>query len=350
MGADIVQANYEELDAVAARFAQQTEAINGLSSRVRQGFQALENGGWEGRGWTAFAAEMQGEIFPTVQRLIHALEEGRAVTLDAKDIIQQAEEEAAALFGNEGGQIIGKGGEGGEGGEEKKQGTAKTIHDMYNKGTNLYELGKALWDSHGLWKLHSQLFEHLKEFQSGNYGNFDDFLKKVNKFPIDAVKLDYRALAKNEALDSFKNPLGLALKIGDVVLTGWENWEKYEGLDTGDRIRKTAVSTVIDSALSIGLSTGGTYLGALGGGALGGAIGGPIGAAIGAKLGGFVGGWLGEKAADWVKETDLYERGVEWIDGGVEQVIEGEFTRNIANKADETLDSFARGVSNLFGG
>lgn len=107
MGADIVQANYETLDKVAARFAQQSEAINELSSRVRCGFDALENGGWEGRGWTAFAAEMEGEIFPTVQRLIQALEEGRAVTLEAKDIIQQAEEEAAALF--QGGEIAGVG-------------------------------------------------------------------------------------------------------------------------------------------------------------------------------------------------------------------------------------------------
>ncbi|NJN66780.1 MAG: WXG100 family type VII secretion target [Chloroflexaceae bacterium] len=356
MGADIVQAHYEELDAVAARFAQQTEAINALSSRVRVGFQALENGGWEGRGWAAFAAEMDRLVFPKVQALIHALEEGRAVTLEAKEIIQRAEEEAAALFGNEGGQIIGKGGEGGGEGKGEKQGTAKTIHDMFETGTQLYGLGKAFWDSHDLWKLHSQLFGHLKEFQAGNYDNYADFLKKVNKFPVDAVKLDYRALAKSEALDSFKNPLGLALTIADVGLTGWENWEENEGLETGDRIRKTAVSTAIDSTLSIGLSTGGTYLGALGGGALGGAIGGPLGAAIGAKVGGFLGGLAGQWAAKKIQEDPAYGNFVNWADKKVEQGIEqgvdnvGGFARNMANKADGTLDSFARGVSNLFGG
>ncbi|MCG8352469.1 MAG: WXG100 family type VII secretion target, partial [Chloroflexales bacterium] len=62
------------------------------------GVQALADGGWEGAGSAAFLAEMQGEIFPALQRFRQALEEARAVTLEAKIILQQAEEEAARVF------------------------------------------------------------------------------------------------------------------------------------------------------------------------------------------------------------------------------------------------------------
>ncbi|MCG8352466.1 MAG: WXG100 family type VII secretion target, partial [Chloroflexales bacterium] len=98
MSTDIIQANYAHLDAVAARFGQHAELVVALDSRVRQGVQALADGGWEGAGSAAFLAEMQGEVFPALQRFRQALEEARAVTLEAKGILQQAEEEAARVF------------------------------------------------------------------------------------------------------------------------------------------------------------------------------------------------------------------------------------------------------------
>jgi WXG100 family type VII secretion target len=98
MSTDIIQANYAHLDEVAARFGQHAERIATLDRRVRQGVQALADGGWEGAGSAAFLAEMQGEVFPALQRFRQALEEARAVTLEAKIILQQAEEEAARVF------------------------------------------------------------------------------------------------------------------------------------------------------------------------------------------------------------------------------------------------------------
>jgi WXG100 family type VII secretion target len=112
MSTDIIQANYAHLDAVAARFGQHAELVATLDSRVRQGVAALADGGWEGAGSAAFLAEMQGEVFPTLQRFRQALEEARAVTLEAKIILQQAEEEAARVFQGDGNSA-----EGGVGGE-----------------------------------------------------------------------------------------------------------------------------------------------------------------------------------------------------------------------------------------
>lgn len=102
MTANIIQARYDELDAIAAHFGQQAEASAALHERVRRGVEALEDGGWEGQGAAAFFAESHGEITPALQRLQQALDEARAVTLEAKDILRAAEEEAAALFGGAG--------------------------------------------------------------------------------------------------------------------------------------------------------------------------------------------------------------------------------------------------------
>lgn len=100
MSADVIQANYASLDAIASHFSQQANAVDALDAQVKRGVEALENGGWEGKGSTAFFAELHGELFPALQRLRQVLDEARAVTLEAKAIMERAEQEAAALFQN----------------------------------------------------------------------------------------------------------------------------------------------------------------------------------------------------------------------------------------------------------
>jgi WXG100 family type VII secretion target len=109
MSQDIIQANYDQLALVARRFAQQAQAITELRGRVLRSGQALERGGWQGRGSLAFFAEMNGVVYPAMQRLIQALEEARSVTLQASDLMRRAEEEAAAVFKS---QAAGSGGGG----------------------------------------------------------------------------------------------------------------------------------------------------------------------------------------------------------------------------------------------
>jgi WXG100 family type VII secretion target len=99
MSSNIIQAQYEALEALAQKFGQQAEMNGEMYGRVQKVVQALEQGGWEGQGSSAFFAEMDGTIYPALQRLINALEEAQSTTLQIKEIIQQAEEEAAAPFG-----------------------------------------------------------------------------------------------------------------------------------------------------------------------------------------------------------------------------------------------------------
>lgn len=99
MNADVIQANYDALEALATKFGQEAENNSELNGRIQQAVQSLEHGGWQGMGASAFFTEMDGTVYPAVQRLINALEEARSVTLEIKQVIQQAEKEAAAPFG-----------------------------------------------------------------------------------------------------------------------------------------------------------------------------------------------------------------------------------------------------------
>jgi WXG100 family type VII secretion target len=98
---DVIQAQFEDLEAVASRFGQQSTAGDELLNRVRSGVKALEGGGWEGKGAEAFFGEMYGTVVPSLERLSQALDEARTMTLDVRHLLHQAEEEAARLFSGE---------------------------------------------------------------------------------------------------------------------------------------------------------------------------------------------------------------------------------------------------------
>ncbi len=98
MSNDIIQARYDTLASVASRFGGQAQSNQELLARLRQVMRQLEGDGWQGRGSTAFFAEMDGEVLPAMQRLAAALAQARTVTLDIARVIRQAEEEAARPF------------------------------------------------------------------------------------------------------------------------------------------------------------------------------------------------------------------------------------------------------------
>jgi WXG100 family type VII secretion target len=98
MSADVIQARYDNLEAIAYRFAQTHNDILRLQQLLTRSFKPLQDGGWRGRGATAFFAEMNNTVFPASKRLAQALETARAVTLEAKKILETAEQEASAPF------------------------------------------------------------------------------------------------------------------------------------------------------------------------------------------------------------------------------------------------------------
>lgn len=98
MMSDVVQAQYEGLESISQRFARQAAATEQLHARMARMAEQLAQQGWKGQGATAFHNEMQGTIFPALQRLGAALEQSAKTTKQIEVTLRQAEEEAAGLF------------------------------------------------------------------------------------------------------------------------------------------------------------------------------------------------------------------------------------------------------------
>lgn len=95
---DEIRADYEEMEQIANRFANQSQAIQEMLQKVRSSMEKLENGDWIGRGSDAFFNEMNSDILPAVDRLVQALDEGNRTAKDISQTVQQAEEEASSRF------------------------------------------------------------------------------------------------------------------------------------------------------------------------------------------------------------------------------------------------------------
>lgn len=95
---DEIRADYEQLEQIANKFARQEQAIQQMLQRVRASMSKLENGGWIGRGSQAFFSEMHSKVLPASQRLQQAMGEANRGVKDIVRTVQQAEDEASAVF------------------------------------------------------------------------------------------------------------------------------------------------------------------------------------------------------------------------------------------------------------
>lgn len=83
IAAEIIQANYEELEQLAKRFGQKAESNAAMYMRLQRSMDQLVNGSWVGEAATSFFMEMDRDVIPAVQRLINALEQAQTVTLES---------------------------------------------------------------------------------------------------------------------------------------------------------------------------------------------------------------------------------------------------------------------------
>jgi len=98
MAAPRVRADYEQLRRIAQEFSAHADACRQELRRLRSAKDVLERGDWAGRGAKAFYAEMDSEVLPSLSRLVTALGQASQTTAAVSAIIQQAEDEAAALL------------------------------------------------------------------------------------------------------------------------------------------------------------------------------------------------------------------------------------------------------------
>lgn len=107
MAAPVIQVDYDRLAEVAKGFGRNAETAAALQGQVQRNAQQLRQGGWQGRGSTAFFAELDGVALPAIQRLASALQQGSVVTRQIAEAMQAAEAEAAAPFRGRDGAVPG---------------------------------------------------------------------------------------------------------------------------------------------------------------------------------------------------------------------------------------------------
>jgi WXG100 family type VII secretion target len=95
---DRIEADYDQLEQLAVRFANQSQAVQQMLQSVRSSMGNLENGGWIGRGSESFFSEMQDKVLPASERLHQALTEAAGITRFIVQTVKQAEEDASSPF------------------------------------------------------------------------------------------------------------------------------------------------------------------------------------------------------------------------------------------------------------
>jgi WXG100 family type VII secretion target len=93
-----IQADYDQLDAIARQFTDQADAIAELTRELGRIVDSLRNGGWVGMGANYFYDEMGHEVFPAMHRLSDALYSAGDTTRQISRRVRDAEEEASRPF------------------------------------------------------------------------------------------------------------------------------------------------------------------------------------------------------------------------------------------------------------
>lgn len=93
-----IQAEYDQLEQIAAQFAQQGDRTAALGRQVYNCMSQLRDGGWIGVGANRFYNEMESLVMPAVDRLAKAMDAGSSHTKQIAQILRTAEEEAGNLF------------------------------------------------------------------------------------------------------------------------------------------------------------------------------------------------------------------------------------------------------------
>lgn len=186
MSNEIIQAQYDRLEQIAVRFGQQAEAATQTTQRVQQSNRALQDGGWEGRGATAFFGEMERSVLPSMQRLAAALHQSQTVTRQISQVLQAAEEEASRPF--------------------RGQGAAP--------GTAPSEQGGGFWGAVG--DFFTGAGAELKDMATGLWGLVTD--------PVGAAKGLWHGITHpGELWDALKQP----------YVEAWENGRPWEAIGRG---------------------------------------------------------------------------------------------------------------------
>src|SRR5579859_980518 len=86
-----VRADYDALKNVAQGFSQQADETAKSLQSLQGQMETLQGGDWVGQGATAFYAEMNDQVLPTIKRLQSALQNSADITQKISQAMKTAE-------------------------------------------------------------------------------------------------------------------------------------------------------------------------------------------------------------------------------------------------------------------
>ncbi len=98
MTAPRIRADHDQLKTIAVEFRRQEDTLGRLITQVRQPLEVLRGGDWTGRSATAFYAEMDQSVLPSLLRLRQALARAGQAVQRLSDRLRTAEADAAAAL------------------------------------------------------------------------------------------------------------------------------------------------------------------------------------------------------------------------------------------------------------
>lgn len=102
MPAPRIRAGYDSLKQMARLLARESDTSKKTVQRIKRQTGTLQGGEWVGAGATKFYREMDGEVMPSLTRLVRALDLASRTTLKILQIMKQAEDEAARVLRGDG--------------------------------------------------------------------------------------------------------------------------------------------------------------------------------------------------------------------------------------------------------
>lgn len=296
--ADVVQAQYEQLEEIARRFEAQAEAGQAMQRMLQQRVEALQGGGWIGQAANTFYTEMEDILWPGLTRCQDALLEACGLTMQTVTIMRQAETEAANGF------------------YAADQGQLSLGNALIWLGDHVSALDLVL----GASQLVALLGLTFREGTSYSGQVIIEGSQALKAWVGMSPHLTHTANLPKHLAKQFANVTMIDIALTALQVGGqWVKDYRAYGADGSKLGAAVAVDTILVGSTTLVSS----YIGHVGGAFLGGLVG-PVGAAAGSIVGGIIVNWLADKyilqpalQSEW--RSQVIDNGAEVIDRVVDK-------------------------------
>jgi len=113
MSVSKIRSDFAGLGQVAQSFGREADNTSRMTQNLKSKMETLQGGHWKGDAANKFYAEMNGAVFPALNRLTKALSEAQQITQKIDKLMRQTEQNTARIFiiavGAAGGAAVGAG-------------------------------------------------------------------------------------------------------------------------------------------------------------------------------------------------------------------------------------------------